>query len=94
VDHQERSLAMMEWLATKPGDQFIAVFRFQDVVNRILVSYRGDAFRCREQEEIMIAQHHANCAAETSYESEEGERVRTTIDEVADQPQLIRPWIE
>jgi hypothetical protein len=85
---------MMEWLATKPGDQFTAVFRFQDVVNRILVSYRGDAFRCREQEEIMIAQHNANCVAETSHESEEGERVRTTIDEVADQPQLIRPWIE
>jgi hypothetical protein len=83
VDHQERSLAMMEWLATKPGEQFTAVFRFQDVVNRILVSYRGDAFRCREQEEIMIAQHNANGVAETSHESEEGERVRATIDEVA-----------
>jgi hypothetical protein len=52
-------------------------------VNRILVSYRGDAFRCREQEEIMIAQHNANGVAETSHESEEGERVRATIDEVA-----------
>jgi len=85
---------MMEWLATKPGDQFIAVFRFQDVVNRILVSYRGNAFRCREQEEIMISQHHANGVSETSHESKESERVRPTIDEVADQPQLIRPWIE
>jgi hypothetical protein len=85
---------MMEWLATKPGDQFTAVSCFQDVVNRILVSYRGDAFRCREQEEIMIAQHDANCVTETSYESEEGERVRATIDEVADEPQLIRPWVE
>ena len=76
----------MEWLATKPGDQFTTVFRFHYVMNRILVSYCGDAFRCGEQEEIMIAQHNSNCIAETSYESEEGERVRATIDEVADQP--------
>jgi hypothetical protein len=94
VDHQELSLAMMERSATKPGDQFTAVFCLQDVVNRILLSYRGDAFRCREQEEIMIAQHNANGVAETLREPEEGERVRATIDEVADQPQLIRPWIE
>lgn len=94
MDHQERSIAMMERLTTKPGDQFTAIFRFQDVVNRILVSYRGDAFRCREQEEIMIAQHNANGVVETSYESEEGERVRATIDEVADEPQLIRPLVE
>ena len=86
MDHQERFLAMMEWLATKPGDQFIAVLRVQEVVNRIPVSYRGDAFRCREQEEIMIAQHNANGVAETSHESEEGERVGASIDEVADQP--------
>jgi hypothetical protein len=84
----------MEWLATKPVHQFTAVFRLQDVVNRILVSYRGNAFRCCEQEEIMIPQHNANGVAETSYESEEGERVRATIDEVAYQPQLIPPWIE
>ena len=38
MDHQEQSLAMMERLATKPGDQFITVFRFQNVVNRILLS--------------------------------------------------------
>jgi hypothetical protein len=85
---------MMEWLATKPGDQFTAVFCFQDVVNRILVSHHDNAFCCREQEEIMIAQYNANCVTETSHESEEGERVRATIDEITDQPQLIRPWIE
>jgi hypothetical protein len=85
---------MMEWLATKPGDQFTAIFRFQDVVNRILVSYRGDAFRCGEQEEIMIAQHNANCVIEASHEPEEGQRVRTAIDEVAGQPQAISLWIE
>ena len=84
MDHQERSFPMMEWLATKPGDQFIAVLRAQDVVNRILGSYCRDTFRCREQEEIMIAQHHANGVSETSHESKEGERVRPTIDEVAD----------
>jgi hypothetical protein len=94
MDHQERSITIMERLTTKPGDQFSAVFCLQDVVNRILVSYRGDAFRCREQEEIMITQHNANGVAETSYESEEGERTRATIDEVADEPQLIRPWVE
>jgi hypothetical protein len=94
MDHQERSLAMMERLAAKPGHQFTAVFRFQDVVNRILVSYRGDAFCCSEQEEIMIAQHNANGVAETSHESTEGKRVGATIDEVAYQPQLIPPWIE
>jgi hypothetical protein len=42
----------------------------------------------------MIAQHNANGVAETAHEPEKGERVRTTIDEVAGQPQLIRPWIE
>jgi hypothetical protein len=84
----------MEWLATKPGHQFTAVFRLQDVVNRILVSYRGNAFRCREQEEIMISQHNAHGVAEISHESEKGERVGATIDEVSDQPQLIRPWIK
>ena len=86
VDHQEGSLVMKEWLATKPGDQFIAVFRFQDVVNRVLVSYRGNAFCGSEQEEVMIAQHNTNCLAETSDESEEGKRIRATIDEIADQP--------
>ena len=34
----------------------------------------------------MIAQHEANGIAETSDESEKGERVRAAIDEVADQP--------
>jgi hypothetical protein len=34
----------------------------------------------------MIAQHNTNGVTETSHESEEGERVRTTIDEVAGQP--------
>lgn len=38
VNHQERSLAMMERLAAEPGDQFIAIVGVQDVVNRILVS--------------------------------------------------------
>ena len=38
----------------------------------------------------MIAQHNANGVAEASHEPEKGERVRTTIDEVADQPQPIR----
>jgi hypothetical protein len=42
----------------------------------------------------MIAQHHANGVAETLYESEEGKRVGTTIDEVTDQPQSIRLGIE
>jgi len=94
VDHQERSLAIMERLATKPGDQFTAVFRFQDVMNRIFLSYRGDVFGCCEQEEIMIAQHNANSVAETLHESEEGERVRAAIDEVAYQPQAICSRIE
>ena len=94
MNHQEPSVAMMEWLATKPGDQFTAVFCFQDVVNCILVSYCGDAFGCRKQEKVMIAQHNTNCVAEISHESEEGERVWTTIDEVPSEPQLIRPSIE
>ena len=38
VNHQERSLTMMERLAAEPGDQFIAIVGVQDVVNRILVS--------------------------------------------------------
>jgi len=77
---------MMEWSATKPGDQFTAVLCFQDVINRILGSYRRDAFSCREQKEIMIAQHNTNGIAETSHESKEGERIRPTIDEVTGEP--------
>ena len=94
VNHHERSLAIMEWLATKPGHQFIAVLRLQDVLNRILVSYGGNAFRCCEQEEVMIAQHNASGVVETLHEPEEGERVGATIDKVADQPHPVRPWIE
>lgn len=94
VNHEKRCFAMMEGLATKPGDQLIAVARVQDVVNRILVSYRSNVFRYCEQEEIMIAEHQTDGIAETSYESEEGEGVRASIDEVAGQPQSIRLWIE
>ena len=94
MDHQERSLAIMEWLATKPGDQFTAVFRFQDVVNRIPRSYRGDVFCYSKQEEIVIAQYHLDGIAETSHEPEEGERFRASIDEVSGQPQSICLWIE
>ena len=94
MDHEERSLAMMEGLAAKPGDQFIAVFRFQDIVNRILVPYRRNVFCHCEQKKIVIPQHQTNGLAETAYESEEGEGVRTSIDEVAREPQSIRLWIE
>jgi hypothetical protein len=47
-----------------------------------------------EQEEIVVAQYNLGGIAETSHESEEGEGVGTTIDEIADQPQSIRPGIE
>lgn len=84
----------MERLIAKPSRQFTTVFRFQDVVNRIFVSYWDNAFRRGEQEEIVIAQHNTNGVAEIPHKSEESERVGPTIDEIADQPQLIRPWIE
>jgi hypothetical protein len=50
----------MEWLAAKPRHQFTTAVRLQDVLNRFLVSNWGDAFRCGEQEEIVMAQHNAN----------------------------------
>ena len=50
----------MEWLAAKPRHQFTTAVRLQDVLNRIFVSNWGDAFRCGEQEEIVMAQHNAN----------------------------------
>lgn len=83
VNHQERSLAMMERLAAEPGDQFIAIVGVQDVANCILVSYGRDASCCCEQEEIMIAQYNLGGIAEPTHESEEGERVGASIDEVA-----------
>ena len=42
----------------------------------------------------MVAQYNLGGIAEPTHESEEGERVGATIDEVAGQPQSIRPGIE
>jgi hypothetical protein len=53
-------------------------------MNCILVSEGDNVFCCREQEEIMIAQHNPNGVAEASHESEKAKRFGPTIDEVPD----------
>jgi len=94
VYHEERPLTVMEGLAPKPVHEFCSILCRQYILNRVFRPECHDVFRDCEQKEIMVSQHNP-CGRTKLFDiSEDLERIRSSIDQVADEPQSVRGGIK
>src|SRR5215510_10325128 len=89
MHHEERSLAVMERLAAKPVHQFCSILRRQHILDRVLWPESDDVFCDSEEKQIMVSQHDLCGRTQMFDVSEDLKRVRSSIHQVADEPQLV-----
>ena len=73
----------------QPIDQFVAIGRGENRVERIAAMRLAMAGRDRQQMKIVIAEHSDRRVAKRDDFAQHGERIGSAIDEIADQPQPI-----
>ncbi len=73
----------------QPVDDRFQVGRLEHVVERVGRRELAPARHGREQVQVVIAEHAPDAAAEPHDATQYGQRVRTAIDEIADQPEPV-----
>jgi hypothetical protein len=74
---------------TQPLEQFIPIGRVENIVEGVRGMRPLDSFRYDEEREIVIAEHRDGAASQTLHKPHDRERLRATIDEIANEPQGV-----
>lgn len=84
---QQRAIA-------EPIDDIRGVWRGQDRLKRIARHRRSRTGGSREKMQIVIAENDGGAVAQIDDPAEDVQRIRSAINEVADEPQFVRTGIE
>ena len=80
-------LEQRQWTAAQPVQQFIAIRRIQDFVERIGFAGFADPVRHRQQMQIMVAEHAFGPLAHGADHAQGSQRLRTAVDQIAKENQ-------
>ena len=94
VHHQNIAFAPGQFLLPQPVQQFVAVRRIQNLVERIALVHTSKAFGQRQQVQIVVAEHADGGITQISDGPQHGQRIRSAIDQIADKPQPVGCRVE
>ena len=86
VDEQQIAVAHDQRTRSQPGEQLVAVRSVEDAAESVLPMRASMSCRHGQQVQVVIAEHRYGGRAEALDRAQHGERIRTPIDEVANQP--------
>jgi len=89
VNEQPAVFAHHQGKRAQPGKELVAVGRIEDGRQRVVAMRLAMAGGDRQQMQVVIAEHRHRGVAERSNLAQHGERFRSAIDEIADEPQSI-----
>ena len=89
MHHEVAPLEVRQRPQQQPLDESVAVGRREHRVQRVGAAAALYAARHSEQVQIVVAEHHHGVVAEVAHQAERRERVRTAVDEIADEPQPV-----
>ena len=87
-------LRMQQALVAQPVQQFVAVRRVENLVQRIGAVQLRHAFRDGEQMQVVVAEHGDRAVAQRLDQPQHLQRTRSAVHQVADQPQPVCRRIE
>src|SRR5690349_10613840 len=79
---------------SQPVDQLVAVRCIEHIRKRVIRAQLGATRGDRDQMQVVIAEHADRARAQSAYEAQSAQRIRTAIDKIADQPQSVVIGIE
>ena len=94
MDHKKCTFAVMQGLVSEPVDQISVILCGEDVVNGVFGPEGHNAFSGSQQKELMITQDKTDGRVKILDETQRGERVRTPVDQITDEPERVDGWIE
>lgn len=94
MHHRVTSIEVHELAAAEPIEQLVAIGCVENGIDRVFAMGLADTFSDREQIEIVIAENGDGALAQAADEAQRLERLRTAIDEIADEPERVVRGIE
>ena len=79
----------MQGLVSEPVDQIGVILCGEDVVNGVFGPQGHNAFSGSQQKELMITQDKTDGCVKILDKTQRGERVRTPVDQITDEPERV-----
>lgn len=94
MDHGKRVFSIEKALVPEPCEELIAIRCSEDGLHSIFRTYCGNVLGDRKEKEVMVAQDDDSPIAKVLDIAKDVQRIRTTVDQIADKPQSVGAWIE
>src|SRR3954465_9496534 len=72
-----------------PFDERAAIGRAEHIGEGVVLARLGEAFVLRDEMQVVVAEHDDRALAERSHEAQRLQRLRASVDEVADEPKTV-----
>ena len=87
-------VVVQQFLPAQPVEQIVAIRRVDDFAQRVVLLQALDVVGRGQQVQVMGAQHRGDRVAHGVEEAQRAQRIRTAVDQVADQPQVVPARLE
>lgn len=94
MDHGKRPFTIQEPLLSEPRQKFLPIRCGENRLQRVFRTNCRDLFRHGKEEEIVVAQDGDGPISKVLDVAKDAQRVRATIDQIADEPEAISGRVE